>query len=111
MRKVELVLEFNFLSGSSFLSRLVRQVISVTFVVGINTTVVVLFNKSKSQGLLLIYFQVPCRPRERRLRKIKSKNFMSDEGKIENEIINYSVNRGEQNCSSKKWKRTAQIDN
>ena len=33
MRKVELILEFNFLSGSSFLSRLVRQVISVPFVV------------------------------------------------------------------------------
>ena len=33
MRKVELKLEFNFLSGSDFLSRLVRQVISVPFVV------------------------------------------------------------------------------
>ena len=33
MWKVELDLEFNFLSGSGFLSRLVRQVISVSFVV------------------------------------------------------------------------------
>ena len=33
MWKVELILEFNFLSGSSFLSRLMRQVISVPFVV------------------------------------------------------------------------------
>ena len=33
MWKVELELEFNFLSGSGFLSRLVRQVISVPFVV------------------------------------------------------------------------------
>ena len=33
MRKVELILEFNFHSGSNFLSRLVRQVISVPFVV------------------------------------------------------------------------------
>ena len=33
MRKVELLLEFNFLSDSSFLCRLVRQVISVPFVV------------------------------------------------------------------------------
>ena len=33
MRKVELELEFNFLSGSVFLARLVRQVISVPFVV------------------------------------------------------------------------------
>ena len=33
MRKVELLLEFNFLSGSNFLSRLVLQVISVPFVV------------------------------------------------------------------------------
>ena len=39
MRKVELELEFNFLFGSSFLSRLVRQVISVPFVVWINTAV------------------------------------------------------------------------
>ena len=38
MRKVELVLEFNFLSGFSFLSRSVRRVIGVPFVVGINTT-------------------------------------------------------------------------
>ena len=38
MWKVELFLEFNFLSGSSFLSRLVRQVISVPFVVWINAT-------------------------------------------------------------------------
>ena len=55
---------------------------------------VVLFSESKSQGLLLIYFQVPCRPREQKLRKFRSKDFMSDEGKIENEIINYSGNRG-----------------
>ena len=33
VRKVELILEFNFLSGSNFLSRLVLQVISVPFVV------------------------------------------------------------------------------
>ena len=33
MRKVELLLEFNFLSGSNFLSHLVLQVISVPFVV------------------------------------------------------------------------------
>ena len=33
VRKVELGLESNFLSGSNFLSRLVRQVISVPFVV------------------------------------------------------------------------------
>ena len=33
MRKVELILQFNFLSGFSFLSRLVRQVINVPFVV------------------------------------------------------------------------------
>ena len=39
MWKVELELEFNFLSDSSFLSRLVRQVISVPFVVKINTAV------------------------------------------------------------------------
>ena len=39
MRKVELILEFNFLSGSNFLSRLVLQVISVPFVVWINTAV------------------------------------------------------------------------
>ena len=32
-RKVELELEFKFLSGSVFLSRLVRRVISVPFVV------------------------------------------------------------------------------
>ena len=63
---------------------------------------VVLFNESKSQGLLLICFQVPCRPREQKLRKFKSKDFMRDEGKIEIEIINYSVNRGEQICSCKK---------
>ena len=68
-----------------------------------------LFNESKSQGLLLSYFQVLCRPHEQRLRKFKSKNFMSDERKIKNEIINYSVNRGEHICSSKKWKRTAPI--
>ena len=36
---------------------------------------------------------------------------MSDEGKTENEIFNYSVSRGEQMSSSNKWKRTAQIDN
>ena len=39
MRKVELILEFNFLSGSNFLSRLVRQVIGVPFVVSTNTAV------------------------------------------------------------------------
>ena len=39
MRKVELILEFKFHSGSNFLSRLVRQVISVPFVVWINTSV------------------------------------------------------------------------
>ena len=39
MWKVELELEFNFLSGSGFLSRLVGQVISVPFVVQINTPV------------------------------------------------------------------------
>ena len=39
VRKVELILEFNFLSGSNFLSRLVLQVISVPFVVWINTAV------------------------------------------------------------------------
>ena len=39
MRKVELELELNFLPGSVFLSRLVRQVISVPFVVYINTAV------------------------------------------------------------------------
>ena len=33
MRKVDLILEFNFLSSSNFLSRLVLQVISVPFVV------------------------------------------------------------------------------
>ena len=33
MRKIEIILGFNFLSGSSFLSRLLRQVISVPFVV------------------------------------------------------------------------------
>ena len=54
---------------------------------------VVLFNESKSQGFLQIYFQMPCRPREQRLRKFKSKDFMSDGRKIENEIINISVNR------------------
>ena len=32
MRKVDSILEFKFLSGSNFLSRLVRQVISVPFV-------------------------------------------------------------------------------
>ena len=63
------------------------------------------FKESKSQGLLLIYFQVPCRPRKQRLRKFKSKDFEnSDERKIGNEIINYSVNREEQICSSKKMK-------
>ena len=115
MRKIDLILEFNLLSGSSFLSRLVRQVISVPFCCldqyNGGTAAVVLFNESNSQGLLLIYFQVPCRPCEQRLRKFKSKDFMSDEGKIENEIINYSVNRVEQICSSKKRQRTAQIDN
>ena len=40
MREVELLLEFDFLSGSSFLSRLVQQVISVPFVVYINTALV-----------------------------------------------------------------------
>ena len=40
MWKVELELEFNFLSGSGFIFRLVRQVISVPFVVLINTAVV-----------------------------------------------------------------------
>ena len=72
---------------------------------------VVLLNGNKSQGLLLIYFRVPCRPRERRLRKFKTKDFMSDERKIENEIIKYSVNRGKQTCSSEKRKRTAHIGN
>ena len=52
-------------------------------------TAVVLFNKSKSQGLLLIYFEVPCRPREQRLRKFKSKGFMNGEAKIENETMTY----------------------
>ena len=33
MRKVELILEFTYLSGSSFLFRLVRQVISIPIVV------------------------------------------------------------------------------
>ena len=33
MRKVEVLLEIKFFSGSNFLSRLVRQVISVPFVV------------------------------------------------------------------------------
>ena len=32
MRKVELELEFNFLSGSDFLSRVVRQMFSIPFV-------------------------------------------------------------------------------
>ena len=59
-------------------------------------TAVVLFTESKSQGLLFIYFQVPCRPREQRLRRFKSRDILSDERKKENEIIKYSVNRGEQ---------------
>ena len=37
---------------------------------------------------------MPCRPREQRLRKLKCKDFMSDEGEIENEKVKYSVNRG-----------------
>ena len=39
MRKIDLILEFNFLSGYNFLSRSVLQVISVPFVVQINTAV------------------------------------------------------------------------
>ena len=49
--------------------------------------------KVSIRGFLLVYFQLLSRPREQRLREFKSKDFMSDEGKIENEIINYSVNR------------------
>ena len=39
---------------------------------------------------------MPCWLRKQRLRKFNSKDFMSDESKIENEIINFSVYRGEQ---------------
>ena len=38
---------------------------------------------------------LPCRLHEQRLRKFNSKDFMSDERKIESEVINHSVYQGE----------------
>ena len=71
------MLEFNSFSSSKFLSRLVPQVISVPFVCldqySGGAEAVVLFNVNKSQGPLLIYFQVTCRPREQKLRKFKAR--------------------------------------
>ena len=42
---------------------------------------VILCNENKSQGLLLIYSQVPCRPREQKLRKFKARTLRAMEGK------------------------------
>ena len=41
-------------------------------------------------------FSLPCWLREQRLRKFNSKDFMSHERKIAQEITKYSVNRGKQ---------------
>ena len=60
---------------------------------------------------LLSLFSLPCWLREQRLRKFNTKDFMSDEKKIENEIIIYSVYRGKTNAFKWNERETAQIGN
>ena len=48
-----------------------------------------------------------CGLREQRLRKCNAKDFMSDEREIENEINNFSVNRGKSNIYERNEKETA----
>ena len=64
-----------------------------------------MFDEIKTQGFLLIYFQLPCWLRKQRLRKINSKGFMSDQRKIESEIINYSINRGNETYANEMKKK------
>ena len=56
--------------------------------------VICFVNKQNESLELLSLFSLPCWLREQRLRKFNSKDFMSDERGIENEIINCSVYLG-----------------
>ena len=95
--KMELELKFQLLFGSCFLFRLVRSVTKVPFVVSFNTSVVLrqlFFSQKQTSGAFIHLFSVPCRPREQSCVSSNSKDFMSDERKIGNEKINYSVGWG-----------------
>ena len=52
---------------------------------------------------------LPCWLREQKLRKFNSKDFASDERKIENEIVNYSVSHKKSNHVQLKRKRNCSI--
>ena len=68
-------------------------------------------NKRNESRAFISLFSLLCWLREERLRKFNSKDFMSDERKLENEIIGYSVNRGKTNICHWIEKKTAQFGN
>ena len=84
-----------------FLFRLERWVNNAPFVVWINTEVAVrrlLCLLEISLSGFYLSLSVLCWPREQLLRKFSSKDFMSDDKKLETEIFNYSDNKGKRSA-------------
>ena len=70
------------------------------------------FVKNQNESLEpYLSVSLPCWLREQKLRQINSKDFASDDRKIENEIVNYSVSHKKATMCRRNEKKTAPYGN